>query len=144
VILLEEYAPSLDNNWGGALFLASIGLSFWAVYMNNRQHWWAILPGGTLLTLALIAASSTTLAATTVGACFFGGLALTFVVLALQPGESGHTQRWALYPGGGLGLLAITTLTSSTELFAILWPIALIIAGLFLVIRPFYSAGRHH
>ena len=36
---------------GGALFLAAIGLSFWVIYLVRREFWWAIIPGGALITL---------------------------------------------------------------------------------------------
>jgi hypothetical protein len=37
----------------GTLFLGGLGLSFLAVYAVQRAHWWPVIPGGVLLSLAL-------------------------------------------------------------------------------------------
>lgn len=40
----------------GPAFLGSIGVGFALVYLADRSHWWAIIPGGVLGTLAAVAA----------------------------------------------------------------------------------------
>ena len=37
------------------MFLGTIGLSFWVIYLTRRDFWWAVIPGGALMTLALVA-----------------------------------------------------------------------------------------
>src|SRR5262245_50871436 len=53
---LGYWAPTLASQWGGLLFLGAIGVSFWIVYALDREHWWAIIPGGVLITLAAVSA----------------------------------------------------------------------------------------
>src|SRR5436853_4226616 len=79
----QELFPTLAGPWGGALFLGGIGLGFGAVYLTGRERWWALIPGGVLLTLALVAGLSETIAGVDLGWVFFLGLALTFGLLAI-------------------------------------------------------------
>ena len=45
---------------GGPASLAILSFGFVAVYLGDRQaRWWAIIPGGAILTLALVAALGT-------------------------------------------------------------------------------------
>jgi len=39
---------------GAPIFLGAIGASFWVVYLTQRTFWWAIIPGGVLLSVALM------------------------------------------------------------------------------------------
>ena len=43
----------VDDEWGGVFFLGMIGLSFFAIYFRNRDHWWPLIPGAVLLLVAL-------------------------------------------------------------------------------------------
>ena len=52
---LQYLAPVAADQWGGSVFLGAIGLGFWIVYLVDRAHWWAIIPGGVLVTLAVVA-----------------------------------------------------------------------------------------
>jgi hypothetical protein len=35
------------------LVVGGIGFAFWAIYFVKREHWWAIIPGSVMLTIAL-------------------------------------------------------------------------------------------
>ena len=50
--LLDFYPGS---NWTGAVFLGCIGAAFWLIYLRRQDQWWAIIPGGVLITLAAVA-----------------------------------------------------------------------------------------
>lgn len=136
VVILSLVAPTLED-LGGALFLGLIGLSFWAIYFMNRQFWWAVIPGGVLMTLATVAGIDSVLPETPdalSGGLFFAGLGLTFVVLGLLPTGQGP-MRWAFIPGGILLVMGLLVALAAASLINYVWPIALILAGLVLVWR---------
>jgi hypothetical protein len=133
VILL----PDALDNVGGPIFLGAIGLSFWAVYLTGRDRWWAIIPGGVLFTLAVVSAlPEEFLGGISSGGVFFLGLALTFLLVALLTG-----MEWAYWPAGALGIFGIFLFfQSEISLFSYLAAGALIIAGVYLVLRTLRSS----
>jgi len=126
---IELLRLDVPDDWGGAFFLGMIGLAFWAVYLVRRDNWWAIIPGGVLLTLAAAAFLSNRSENET-GGVFFLGLALTFGALFLLT-----RMRWALFPAGALAVLAVVIFVGFGAMIDYLWPVALIAAGLFLITR---------
>ncbi len=125
-LLLSEF----PGQWSGAIFLGAIGLSFWAVYLARRENWWAIIPGGVLLTLATTAAVSDRLKEVGTGGVFFLGLALTFALVFLFT-----RMRWALIPAAALAVMGVLLIIGFENLINFIWPIVLILVGLFLIIR---------
>jgi hypothetical protein len=134
LIVLGDLAPGLMGDWGGALFLAMLGLGFWVAYLTSRECWWAIIPGGVLLTLALIAGLSESRVGQDLGWLFFLGLSATFGVLYLQPMNGNHV-RWALYPAAALLALALLTLAAMDGVVTLFWPAVLIAGGFYLMYR---------
>ena len=51
LVLLNWIAPKFGGVWGGSIVLAGIGVSFLAVYLVERQNWWALIPAGSLASL---------------------------------------------------------------------------------------------
>lgn len=105
LILLPE---SLDE-YGGAIFLGGIGLSFWYVYFNSRvERWWAMIPAGVLTALAVmivVAARFEDLG----GAVVLGGIGLSFFGVYF----TNRLERWwALIPAGVLSTLAGVTIAA--------------------------------
>ncbi|WP_054521857.1 hypothetical protein [Thermanaerothrix daxensis] len=135
LILLGTFAPQATRYWGGALVLGSIGLSFVVVYLLRREFWWAIIPAGTMLTLALVTLAESLLPGASGGWVFFAGLGLTFLVLYLLPGPGGTHMTWPLYPAGILLVLSLLLFLGTTALGRFFWPLALILVGVFLVYR---------
>ena len=125
-----------EGAWMGAVFLAMIGLGFWLVYAVRRDFWWAIIPGGVLFTLAVVVLVSIWAKDSTPGAVFFFGLALTFGLLALLPTRDGHIG-WAIFPAIACTLLGATVLFSASSAANYIWPLALIVMGLWLLYRQF-------
>ncbi|MCK4316931.1 MAG: hypothetical protein KAX24_14280, partial [Anaerolineae bacterium] len=82
LIALEQFAPEAEETWGGALFLCGIGAAFWVVYFTKREQWWAVIPGGVLLTIGLVTGLSSVLEGVEMGGVFFLGLGLTFGLLS--------------------------------------------------------------
>ena len=102
--------PESMNELGGALFLGMLALSFWYVYLTDRDgRWWAIIPGGVLTALALLILASSYFAEYS-GAIVLGGIGLTFFVVYL----TNTVERWwALIPGGVLVTLAGMTIAAT-------------------------------
>jgi hypothetical protein len=134
LILMDQLAPAFSGRIGGGLLLASIGASFWIIYWRNRTFWWAIIPGGVLVTLAIVASADQFFNGIETGGIFFLGLGLTFALLAWVPTPTGRL-RWALIPAGVLTLMGILISFATTSLFRLVWPAALILAGLYLFSR---------
>jgi hypothetical protein len=134
LILLSTLFPEAGNVWGGALFLGSIGLAFVAVYLVAPQHWWAIIPAGTLITLALVAALGALTDGMETGGIFFLGLGATFLVLGVVHTPQGRL-KWAFIPAGVLLVMGILLLAQALEILGYIWPLALIAAGLYVLYR---------
>lgn len=134
LIGLDQLGLLGAGSWGGALVLGAISLGFWLAYLTGPARWWAIIPGGTLLTLAIMAGMSDRGPGTDLGWLFFLGLAVTFGLVYLDPGV-GRRRTWALYPAAVLGAMALLLMASLSSALDIFWPIVLILAGLYLSYR---------
>lgn len=134
VIYLEELSPRGADVWSGTVFLGAMGFSFLAVYLTRREHWWALIPAGALLSLALVAGIERMMPGAKAGGVFLLGLGLTFLVLYLLPAQSGR-QRWAVIPAGILLFLGATTIAATTRLFDVVIPLGLILLGGYLLLR---------
>ncbi|KPL73582.1 hypothetical protein ADN00_14680 [Ornatilinea apprima] len=136
LIGFSEFVPGFDVI-SGAFFMAGLSLAFWLVYIFAPQNWWAIIPGGVLLTLAAIILLSdiTDSDGFFVPAVLFLGMAATFAALALLRGHDAPV-RWAWIPAGVLGVMGAMMALSATSLVGYVWPAALVLGGLYLIIRP--------
>lgn len=134
LIGLSEFAPSFDQAWGGALVLGGISLSFWMIYLTDRTRWWAVIPGGVLLSVTALVILSEQLPGRELSWVIFLGMALTFGLVYLLPAGEGR-NRWAIYPAAVLLVMALLLMAMLGQLINILWPIALILAGLFIAYR---------
>lgn len=138
--LMELDADGLGQ-WTEVPMLAALGIGFVAVYLRDRRHWWALIPGGMLLTLAVLAAVATIVDGTIAGAIFLFGAAITFALVAALPG--GEKARWWAYiPAGILAVVGVAvSLTAADWLTAlnVVWPSAVIVAGAFLIWRAVRS-----
>ena len=105
LILLPQ---SLDE-FGGAVFLGGIGLSFWYVYFTSRiERWWAIIPACVLTALAVMIVASQRYEDLG-GAIFLGGIGLAFLIVYFTD----RAERWwALIPAGVLVTLAGVTIAA--------------------------------
>ena len=140
LIALERFAPRGIGDWGGVLVLSGIGLAFWAIYFVKREHWWAIIPGSVMLTIAIVVGLSSPLenAGIDTGGVFLLGLGLTFGLLALLPSPQGR-MKWALIPAAVLLVIGLLITAAAAELVQFIGPAALILVGLYLILRVFRS-----
>lgn len=134
--LLSILLPEENDRWGGLMFLGAIGLSFALVYLMRRDFWWALIPAGALLTLALVTVFARFMAGAELGALIFLGLSLTFGLVAVVPTPHGR-MTWAWIPAGVLGVIGILIALAMGSLLNYLWPVALILAGVCLLVRSF-------
>jgi hypothetical protein len=132
--------PSGAGQWTEVPFLALLSAGFWAVYLQSHRRWWAVIPGGTLLTLAVVTGLAETVGGQAMGAILLFGLSLTFVLVAVLPG--GRPRRW--WPwivAGALGVAALIVWLQDAGLLTVvnyLWPLAVIGGGAYLL----WSAWR--
>jgi hypothetical protein len=132
LILLPDSLETL----GGAVFLGSIGVAFWLVYLSGRhERWWALIPAGVLTTLAVVTFIPDLVGGEATGSVFFFGLALTFLLVALLAG-----MRWAYYPAAALGVIGLLALLAMGGIANYIWAGVLIAAGLYLLTRYFRSS----
>ena len=133
-IAIDRLLPSLSETLGGSLVLGGVSLGFLAIYLQDRAHWWAIIPGGVLMTLAVVSALEGALPGEGTGGVFFLGLGITFALVALLPNPGG-AMKWAWIPAGILAVMGLLLLASSERLVAYIGPAALILVGGYLVVR---------
>jgi hypothetical protein len=123
---------SFSGAWSGAVFLGMLALSFWLVYAFHPSNWWAVIPGGVLMTLAAVSVIPGD--GNLSGGVFFLGMALTFGLLYLLPNPIGKV-KWALIPAGILAIFGVLILLGSTGLINYVWPVALLLAGGVVLVR---------
>lgn len=133
VIAIDELLPAAGGISGG-VFLGIFGLSFWVIYLQNREFWWAIIPGGVILTTAIVAGMANVFEGLEFAGAFFLGLGLTFLLVYLLPTPEGR-MTWAIIPGGVLTLMGILFGAAAVEIFNLVWPAILIALGLYLLGR---------
>jgi hypothetical protein len=94
---------------GSPLFFGLI-LPFAAAYLSDRAHnWWALIPGGVMVFLALTTLLVDSAGGEWVGALFLFMIALTFLVVYLN----NQTRTWALIVAYVTGVLGIAPLLAT-------------------------------
>ncbi len=126
----EILMPPALGDWHGLFFLGALGLGFLAVYAASRERWWAIIPGGVLVTLGIVAVLTQKLGAQDTGPVLFAGLGITFLLVAILA-----RMRWAYIPGILLLVLGALLGTAFATAFNYIWPVILILAGLLLIVQ---------
>jgi hypothetical protein len=119
------------------IILAGVGLPFLLIYLADRQHWWALIPGITMSAAAVgvFLEGVGTISGEAVGGVIVGGISLGFVSIYLID----RKQWWALIPGGVMGIVAFFLLLATAAKFV--WPVALILLGM-LLLRGSLGGGR--
>jgi hypothetical protein len=126
-----------------AQVFGGLALAFSHIYLQARaERWWAILPGGFMLVLALVVAANAWVTSTELLAgLLFVGLGLVFFLLYML--DQKRRQWWALIPGSVLlvfGALALSAGRVDDAGLLRWWPLVLVAAGLIVALRPVKTA----
>ncbi|MGC8874929.1 MAG: hypothetical protein ACP5SI_10860 [Chloroflexia bacterium] len=110
LLLIHNLAPfPIPSQWLWAGLLCAGGLTFLYFWATARARWWAIIPAGTLLSLAVaIFVSNLPLSADYGGTAFLLGLGATFLTVYWTH----RARRWALIPAGIFAWFACSSLLS--------------------------------
>ena len=135
MMLLLALVPEVSGNLIGFIIIGSIAASFWVVYALRREFWWAIIPGGVMTSVALVVIISQWDGVLGASAMFVG-MAATFAVLALID-VHGRRMTWPWYPAAALLFVGGIIAVSGGGASGLIWAVILILAGLFLVARPY-------
>ena len=84
-ILSTLLGPGSAEDWTGTFLFLFMGAGFGAVYLREHSNWWALIPFGVMLTLALVVALPRSWEGMPLAAVLFLGLAATFAALSLVP-----------------------------------------------------------
>lgn len=132
LIALSTFFPDFGTTGlPAAIFLAFIGVSFWVIYLINREHWWAIIPGGVLFSVAALVALSG--AVKNPVFALFVGLGVTFGLVALLPGGVGD-RKWAWIPAAVLFILGLLFMFTSEGIMKYIPAALMVVAGIVLIV----------
>ncbi len=123
------------GSWGASLFLGSLGLAFLIIYLTTqREQWWALIPGGVLVTLAIVVGLEPPSCRTRHSwGCSSWGWASPSPSSTLFAGRD-KGLRWALIPAG-FGARVSSFCRLLAGLAAIVWPVVLIVIGGYVLLR---------
>lgn len=139
VSMIDQLGIQGLDSLSGPLFLASIGLAFAVIFLVNSEMWWALIPGGVMMTLAVVAYADDVGIGIDSGAILFLGMGLTFIAVGAMPGHDGKSRRWAFIPAAvllGMGFLIGFSMEVAIQY---LWPIAMIIGGALLIGKTMFK-----
>jgi hypothetical protein len=128
VVILGYLSPGISDVWSGFIVLGSIGLSFILIFLVNHQNWWALIPGGALITLGLVSGAAQFLPGIETGGIFLLGLGVTFALVALVPTPQGR-MWWAWIPAGILAFIGLILTAVAGNIFIYIGPFVLIVGG---------------
>lgn len=134
LVVISRLAPAAGSVWGGAIFLGSMGLAFYLVFLVNRAQWWALIPGGVMVTLAIVSALDEISSRIDTGGIFFLGLGATFALVGLLSPAAGP-RRWPWIPAGILSVMGVLFLLAAGELSNLVVPVLLIGAGVVVLVQ---------
>ena len=97
LIGLEWVWPAAASAVGGVLVTGGIAVAFLVIFLTHQEHWWAIIPGGSMMTISLMIVAEPLIGGDAVASLFFFGLSATFGLIYLLPtgGQRRVVQRRA-------------------------------------------------
>lgn len=127
---LDYFTSQLAREWGGPIVFFAVGISFIIVYLINHTHWWAVIPGGVLVSMSVAIGLERFISEAAFFGLFFLGIGVTFGVLALIPTSLGK-MKWSIIPAGVLMLIGVVLMFVSGDVFRFIAAIGLILVGLY-------------
>jgi hypothetical protein len=132
ILLLENVFPQLPDELGGVIALGGIGLAFLIIFLINFENWWALIPAGVLLSLAVAIGLSAFLEESLMPGVFLIGLGLTFGGIGFMSTPQGR-MRWAFIPAVILLVIGIILLVAMADLMLYLLPLGFIAVGVYII-----------
>lgn len=123
VILSTLLWPRSAEDWAPAFLFLFMGAGFGAVYVRERSNWWALIPSGVMLTLALVVALPQTWEGMPLAAVLFLGLAATFGALSLVPVHPAPAPRHGATAQRSSSQRPLSAQPSSTQPSRMIWPL---------------------
>jgi len=130
-----------ESNLGVVAFMGGLSLGFWAVYLDRRERWWAMIPGGVLAALALMLLADALNVPIDEGGLFLLLMGVAFVVVAWLSPQDVDT-RWAFIPAIVLGLIGVTVMLATAELARFVLPAIMLAGGLYLLARGYVRGSE--
>jgi len=135
---LGELASGLVPGLGDlvAFFvLGGIGLSFLLIYLSRRDYWWAIIPSGSLFSVALMIVAERIFPDDVgmVGILFLG-LAITFGALGFVSTAAGR-MKWPWIPAAVLAILGVVFVGAGFENAGIAFGLIMVAVGVYFILR---------
>jgi hypothetical protein len=126
--------PNFIEEIGVGIFLASIGVSFIIILLIHRTFWWAIIPAGVMISVALLVGLSFINGFDSPWLMFFG-FAATFAAIALYTRQPGEKFHWAWIPA--LVFIILGALMGLDQFRALnyILPVALFVFGGYFIWR---------
>jgi hypothetical protein len=117
--------------------LSGVGVTFLAVYLNNREHWWALIPSYVMFAVAgIIFLAAILHVGYFVAPYVMFAIALPFLYVFIHNRE----HWWALIPAGIMGSIGVAFLVgAAARLIVPAIPVLMIIFGVYLLIRTMGS-----
>ncbi|NSW53668.1 MAG: hypothetical protein HPY85_14300 [Anaerolineae bacterium] len=120
--------PETNGDWVAFFILGSIGLAFLLVYLVDRRNWWALIPGGVMVSVGSLVLTGEV-------AYLFLGMGATFALVALLAGKD---NWWAWIPCGVLATMGIGFLFFSESAGTVgkfFFPALLILFGIIAIVQ---------
>jgi len=135
---IEIFLPSLPDFYVGVSLLMLMGIGFLAIYFIDKQMWWAIIPGGVMLSLSAVTAADELIpnGGFEAAGLLFLGLGLTFFVLYFLR-VPGPRLSWAIYPALALLGFGLFIGFGEEDLWNIIWPSMIVLLGFYFIFGAF-------
>lgn len=133
---LDLIVPPVGDVLGGGIFLGAIGVGFIIAYQRSPENWWALIPAGTLFSLALVSMANdlpVDLPFDPAGILFIG-IGLTFLALT-QITANGEKLSWAFFPAIPLLALGLFVGFGRAETWNLIWPSLLVLLGAYFLVE---------
>jgi len=135
---IEVFFPAIPGFYAGISILLFIGLGFFAIYFANKEMWWALIPGGVMLSLSAVTGAEEIfpeLAFESAGLLFIG-LGLTFLALYFLR-VRGARLFWAIYPAISLLAFGLFVAFEGEEIWNVVWPALIVLLGIYFIYGAF-------
>ena len=133
MLLLTEW-NIMGDNIVAPFILTSIGLPFLAVYLQNRDYWWALIPAYTMFAVAVLVGFVEGVGNEDhiVPAYVMLVIAFPFLYVYIR----NRQNWWALIPGGIMGVIGLSFLMAvDLDIVKYVMPVILIIGGIWVLMR---------